>query len=143
LGPYDLSTAALGDEPKLVVDLYTGARYTHIDVDLDLNLGPGRSSSGDEGWIDPIVGLRTMWQLTPRWSVTAYGDVGGFGVGSDFSWLANGLVGYRFDLFGKKDSKFLFGYRALYQDYSSGSGDNKFAWDVTIHGPLIALAVEF
>jgi hypothetical protein len=143
LGPYDLSSAALSDEPKLVVDLYAGARYTHIDVDVNLNLGPGRSSSGDEGWIDPIVGVRTMWQLTPRWSITAYGDVGGFGVGSDFSWLANGLVGYRFDLFGEKDSKFLVGDRALYQDYSSGSGGNKFAWDVTIHGPLIALAVEF
>ena len=143
LGPYDLSSAAESDGPLLIVDPYAGARYTHIDVDVDLNLGPGRSSSGDEEWIDPIVGLRTIWQLTPRWSVTAYGDVGGFGVGSDFSWLASGLVGYRFDLFGDKDSKFLVGYRALYQDYSSGSGDNKFAWDVTIYGPVMALAVEF
>ncbi|MDH3596004.1 MAG: hypothetical protein OEM93_14275 [Rhodospirillales bacterium] len=145
LGPYDLSSAVESDGPLLIVDLYAGARYTHLDVDVDLDLGPGpsRSLAGDEGWIDPIVGLRTMWQLTPRWSITAYGDVGGFGVGSDFSWLANALVGYRFDLFGEKDSKFLVGYRALYQDYSSGSGGNKFAWDVTIHGPLVALAVEF
>lgn len=147
LGPYDLSSAAESDGPLLIVDPYVGARYTHldVDVDLDLELGPGRSRSleADEGWIDPIVGVRTMWQLTPQWSVTAYGDVGGFGVGSDFSWLANALVGYRFDLFAEKDSKFLFGYRALYQDYSSGSGENKFAWDVTLHGPLVALAIEF
>ena len=103
----------------------------------------GATSEDNEQWIDPIVGVRTIWQLTPRWSFGAYGDVGGFGVGSDFSWLANGLVGYRFDLLSEKDSKFLFGYRALYQDYSDGSGASKFEWDGILHGPLFALAMEF
>lgn len=141
LGPYDLDGAAGSDGPQLVVDPYAGARYTYLDVDLDFS--PGPSVGGDEEWVDPIFGLRTILQLTPEWSLSAMGDIGGFGVGSDFQWMANGLAGYRFGLFGENDSKFLFGYRALAQDYSDGSGANKFEWDVTLHGPIFALAIEF
>jgi hypothetical protein len=141
LGPYNLNSAARSDGPQLVIDPYAGVRYTYLDVDLDLN--PGPTIGGDEQWIDPIVGVRTIWQLNPHWSFTAYGDVGGFGVGSDFSWLANAMMGYRFGLFGENDSKFLFGYRALYQDYSTGSGANKFEWDATLHGPIFALVIDF
>jgi hypothetical protein len=31
----------------------------------------------------------------------------------------------------------------LYQDYSSGSGDDKFEWDVTLYGPVIGLVIQF
>lgn len=37
----------------------------------------------------------------------------------------------------------LVGYRALSQDYKKGSGENKFVWDVIIHGPIIGLAIDF
>jgi hypothetical protein len=90
-----------------------------------------------------LVGLRTLWQLTPSWGVTAGGDIGGFGVGSDFQWMATGLVTYRFGLFGDDNAKFGAGYRAVYQDYSDGSGANKFEWNVTLHGPVFALGIEF
>jgi hypothetical protein len=142
LGPYNLDSAAQGDGPRLVIDPYAGARYTHLDVDLDLSL-TGLTIGASEEWIDPIVGVRAILQFTPEWSLSAYGDVGGFGVGSDFQWLANVTLGYRFGLFKENDAKFLFGYRALYQDYSSGSGTNKFEWDGFLHGPVIALAIEF
>ncbi len=70
LGPYNLDATAGSDGPQLVVDPYAGARYTYLDVDLDLS--PGPTLGGDEQWIDPIVGLRTIWQLTPRWSFSAW-----------------------------------------------------------------------
>ena len=141
LGPWDLDSAAGDDGPQLIIDPYVGVRYTYLDVDLDIGGGP--NLGGDQDWVDPIVGLRTLWQLTPRWGVTAGGDIGGFGVGSDFQWMATGLVSYRFGLFGENNSRFLFGYRALHQDYSTGSGTNKFEWDVTLHGPIFAVAIEF
>jgi len=50
---------------------------------------------------------------------------------------------FRFGLFGEKDSKVLLGYRALYQDYKSGSGSDKFEWEGTLHGPIFALVIEF
>jgi hypothetical protein len=31
----------------------------------------------------------------------------------------------------------------MYQDYTNGSGDNKFEWDVTLHGPILGLVIEF
>ncbi len=90
LGPWDLDSAARDDGPQLIIDPYVGVRYTYLDVDLDIGDGP--NLGGDQDWVDPIVGLRTLWQLTPRWGVTAGGDIGGFGVGSDFQWMATGLV---------------------------------------------------
>jgi hypothetical protein len=57
--------------------------------------------------------------------------------------MATGLVTYRFGLFGDDNAKFAAGYRALYQDYSDGSGADKFEWDVTLHGPVFALGIEF
>ncbi len=141
LGPWDLDSEAGDDGPQLIVDPYAGVRYTYLDVDLDIS--GGSNLSGDQDWFEPIVGLRTLWELSPRWGVTAAGDIGGFGIGSDFAWQAIGLVSYRFGLFGENNSRFLFGYRALHQDYSTGSGANKFEWDVTLHGPIFALAIEF
>jgi hypothetical protein len=141
LGPWDLDSEAGDDSPQLIVDPYAGVRYTYLDVDLDISGGPSLGKSQD--WVEPIVGLRTLWELSPRWGVTAAGDVGGFGVGSDFAWQAIGLVNYRFGLFGDDNARFAAGYRALHQDYSNGSGANKFEWDVTLHGPIFALAIEF
>ena len=143
LGPWDLDSEAGDDGPQLIVDPYVGVRYTYLDVDLDISNGFNRNVSKDEDWFEPIVGLRTLWQLSPRWGLTAAGDIGGFGVGSDFAWQALGLASYRFDLFGDSDAKFAAGYRALHQDYSNGSGANKFEWDVTLHGPIFALAIQF
>jgi hypothetical protein len=70
------------------------------------------------------------------------GDIGGFGVGSDFAWDAFGVIGYRFSLFGQENSGVIAGYRALSQDYTDGSGRDKFQWDVTLHGPILGLFVQ-
>lgn len=48
-----------------------------------------------------IVGVRTLWDLSERWSIDLGGNIGGFGVGADFSWMDYLLGGYRFTLFGK------------------------------------------
>jgi len=141
LGPWNLDSEAGDDSPKLIVDPYAGVRYTYLEVDLDIGGGP--DLSGDEEWVDPIVGLRTLWQLTPSWGVTAAGDIGGFGVGSDFQWMATGLIRYRFGLFGDDNAQFGAGYRALYQDYSDGSGADKVEWDVLLHGPVFTVGIEF
>lgn len=137
LGPYPLDSGG----GALVLDPYAGFRYTLIDVDLDIS--GQRNESADQQWVDPIVGLRSILQLTPRWNLTAFGDVGGFGVGSDFTWQAAGVVGYRFGLFGEGDAQVLGGYRAIGQDYSDGDGDSEFKWDVVYHGPVLGLSVTF
>jgi hypothetical protein len=93
--------------------------------------------------VDPLVGARAHFHLSERWSLSLEGNVGGFGVGSDFAWHASGAIGYRFSLFGEDNARLLGGYRALSQDYETGSGDDKFEWDVTLHGPIVGLAIAF
>ena len=142
LGTWTLSDAAGKDRPAVSFDGLLGARYTYLDARLDIK-GFG-DVSGNESWLDPLIGARAILDLSERWELSLQGNVGGFGVGSDFTWGAYGDIGYRFSLFSKKNNaRFVAGYRVLYQDYSSGSGDNEFKWDVTMYGPVTGLVIEF
>ncbi|MGD8261465.1 MAG: hypothetical protein PVF14_20425 [Desulfobacterales bacterium] len=53
------------------------------------------------------------------------------------------MIGYRFNLFGDKNARVLAGYRAVSQDYTDGSGRDKFQWDITMHGPILGLDTGF
>ena len=148
LGPWNLSSEHGDAGPKLIVDPYVGGRYTYVDADLKLRTNGPRitgdlTPSASKDWFDPIVGVRTIWQFTPNVHLMALGDVGVFG-DSDTSWQVAGLLGYRLGIFGGHDNgQVLVGYRALHQDYSDGSGRNKFKWDGTLKGPVIGLTINF
>ena len=142
LGTWDLSQTPANAVPSVTVDAMAGARYTYLDMKLDLK--GFRSASGDKAWVDPLVGARAIFDLSERWAASLTGNLGGFGVGSDFAWHAWGLLGYRFSLFSKDNNAAVFGgYRALSWDYTDGSGDDKFEWDVTLHGPILGLQIGF
>jgi hypothetical protein len=151
LGPYGLGKATgEGTHRAVAVDPYIGGRYTDLDLTLDIttvNRLTGNttfSSFQDKvDWTDPIVGARTTWDLGKRWDIVAGGDVGGFGVGSEFTWSATVLGSYRFRFSRHVDGNLLFGYRALYQDYREGSGSDLFEYKATLHGPVVGLAIEF
>lgn len=142
LGP--TSKAEFSEPTETVLDLYAGARVTSLSVELDpatLN-----SVSGDRTWADPIIGarvgipLRELVDLPFR--LVAGGDVGGFGVASDFTWSATAYIAYDFRLFGTPAS-ILLGYRAVGWDYTTGEGSNEFTWDLIQHGALLGLSVRF
>jgi len=151
-GPWDLDSSNGKTDKLLIVDVMAGVRYTYlqINVDLDRKSGapipelPGHiSEDGDKSWVDPIVGGRMTYVLSPQWMVSVLGDIGGFGVGSDFAWMVTAGVGYNFKAFGDRDSQFYAGYRAMNMDYSDGSGEDKFEWDVTLKGPVVSMGVAF
>lgn len=142
LGPWRLDVDDGASDASLVLEPFAGVRYTYVDAELDSNVD-ALNVSRDKDWVDPIVGARAILQMSPNWTVTAVGDVGGFGVGSELTWQALGLVGYDFDMFAEKNASFAAGYRALAQDYESGSGAGAFTWDVVYHGPLLALSIRF
>lgn len=141
LGTWDLWEVPGKKAPAVTVDTLFGARYTYLEIELDIE--GFDDPEGDQDWIDPLVGLRTLWDLSERWTLALEGAVGGFGVGSDFAWHAHGLIGYGFGLFGQDNATVFGGYRALSQDYDDGHGNNKFEWDVTLHGPIAGLRIEF
>lgn len=149
-GFYQLAEIPVGQEKGgvLSLDLLAGGRYWYLstDVDIGLVLDANRntiarniSQSGSRDWIDPFIGLRTRIQLTKNLMVVVRGDIGGFGVGSDFSWNVAGYFGYR----ASEMISLWAGYRALGIDYKCGSGNNKFVYDMTFQGPVLGIGFRF
>ena len=114
------------------VDLLFGLRYT--DQETEVAPTPIKIS---QNWTDPVFGARWWWRFADRWSLVARGDIGGFGVGSDFTWQALALVDWK----PFKHVSFAGGYRALYQDYEDGSGPALFKYKATLHGPLLGVNI--
>ncbi|MDB4303708.1 hypothetical protein N9934_02840 [Desulfosarcina sp.] len=124
-------------------DLIGGLRYTIVENDLDLVLYPsGESFPGDtrnlnekESWTDPVFGVRVLAPFSKKWSFFGYGDIGGFGIGSDITYQA--LAGIRWQ-FSKVVSAKL-AYRYLYQDFE----EDDFKWDMSYQGPVIGIGFSF
>ena len=53
-----------------------------------------RSVNPGGGWADPLIGGRYHRDLGNGWGLTAYGDVGGFGVGAHTDWQVLGTIDY-------------------------------------------------
>lgn len=123
------------------VELFGGARAVDLDTRLATTLpvvGAVAAEDGDS-WVDPIVGVGYRKDLTNRWQLGLSGDIGGFGVGSDFSWSTQGWLRFRAsELFSVTA-----GYRVLDIDYEDGNGAGRFAYDVTSAGPMVAVAWQF
>lgn len=126
---------------RLAVEPLLGARWTYLRAEIQLsgvaavNLPQADRS---ESFFDPIFGVRIGSALSENWLAFIESDVGGFGVGSDYSWNIQGYVGYRMTMFGIP-TVLNVGYRALHQRYEDGD----FRWDVTQHGPILGLAYHF
>lgn len=92
-------------------------------------------ASADVNWIDPIIGLRAQYDLTEKWYLAAKSDIGGFGVGSDFTWTAQATVGYQIN----ESVSTEIGYRYMDSDFTDGA----FVYDVAEHGVYLGLNVRF
>lgn len=131
---------AFGAPRVFSISPLAGLRWTRLDGDLSgkINNGPTREFSDSKQWLDPFVGARADIDLSSRWNLMIEGDVGGFDVGSKITLNGQAYLGYRTHFLGHETILRL-GYRALYQDYSSGG----FAWDVTQHGPVLGASMKF
>ena len=106
--------------------------------------GPGilpteRTRSGTQDWWDPIVGANLGLPLGKNFSLDLRSDVGGFGVGSDFTWQVFPYLNWRFAEWGSLQA----GYRWLYMDYETGSGASRFKYDMLNQGPQIGFTFHF
>lgn len=126
--------------PGFTIDVYGGGRYSYLELDLDTAGAPSVNQS--KNWLDPIVGGRIGVHFSPSVFLLFAGDVGGFGVGSDFAWSITGLFGYKWQS-GTVEWAVLAGYKALGQDYTTGSGAQRSRWDTTMHGPVLGFSVRF
>lgn len=91
--------------------------------------------SRTDDWFDPYVGLRARYNFNERFYFTVKGDVGGFSVGSQFTWQVEGALGCHLtqNIFAE------LGYRALGVDYQQ---DN-LTYDMITHGAQATVGIEF
>ncbi len=115
-------------------DFLGGVRYTKLEPDITIG-SPPPTFSLTEDWYDPIIGVRYFYDFGNKWMLSLRGDIGGFGVGSDFTWNVGALVHFQ----PWKNAGFIAGYRALDQDYESGSGLSRFKYDMRLAGPVFAI----
>jgi len=115
-----------------------------LDIrDLQISGSRAIAKSGDVSWVDPLVGLRWRYRFAPDKEFVVRGDVGGFGVGSEFSWQAVALFDWEIYRAQGVTWKADIGYRALSVDYSQGSGRTLYQYDMVQHGPIFGISATF
>jgi hypothetical protein len=137
IGTFALSYRVFDAKPAFL-DVFAGARvYSfYSEIVLRPNLGQqGVKASGTNTWADPIVGLRGRYYVSRAVFLNGYGDVGGFGAGSELSWQVLGAIGVQ----AARWCDVQLGYRALGFEY--GSGNRK--QEITTHGPIIGATIRF
>lgn len=126
ISPYVEGTVSLG--------------YFDLSTDLRVRVLQQRvEASRDASWVDPLVGLNIVVPFTGKWTYTLRGDVGGFGVGSDFTW-------HMITTFRRQNTEkfaWYLGYRVIAFDYEDGRGQNYQRYDLRQHGPGVGVAFSF
>ena len=81
---------------KIKIDALTGFRYWHLGQTLEFSPSRlGLSFNGSQNWADPLVGGRIEVPLSPKLAVSIFGDVGGWGAGSQLDYQIGGILGYK------------------------------------------------
>jgi hypothetical protein len=145
---YDFYTSPclVGNMPELTLEALGGARamYLRTGIQLGVDLPPPlpaitRREDVSKYWVDPFVGGRVLWRPSEKWLLGFRTDFGGFTVNSQFTFNVNAEVAYKINSWLTVNG----GYRALYTDYTNGSGNDKYALNMWIHGPWMGMGAEF
>jgi len=125
------------DNGPVTVDLLAGGRLngnkqkvSYHGVLLDL------SASVSKTWIDPIVATRVNAPLGGKFGMSLYGDMGGFGIGSKFTW--QGILAGTYQINHKMTVGL--GWRYFQINYHDNDG---FIYDVHQTGPILSLRTVF
>lgn len=122
------------------VEALASLAYFDVDTALEVRvLQQTLRATRQASWVDPLIGLQYSVPVGEKWTYNLRGDVGGFGVGSQFTWhMATTLrrrVSDKFDWY--------IGYRVIAYDYREGSGRDSQHYDLTQQGPGIGVAFSF
>ena len=158
---YEVARWQSGSGSMTALDVMGSARYWNQEVDLsmrltgtltvdlpDLGLQFQRSRraavarTGSLEWVDPVVGARIRHEIAQGKELRLEGDVGGFGVGSEFSWQAVATYGFDVNCFGTPLHTVI-GYRALAVNYSEDGRFGENALDIVQHGPVMGVTFNW
>jgi hypothetical protein len=122
---------------RIPIDIVAGGRYAYLSTTIGLTAGalPARTQSASEGWWAPFIGVRAQLPLADKWSLTGYGDFGGFDGYANTQWQLLGAVNY--DI-----SKLLVarvGYRYISVEYIH----DKLSMDMAYSGAFLGAGFRF
>jgi hypothetical protein len=142
VGRWAVDHTATDDLPPrdMTLTLYGGARFTSISIEIDFPILPTVSNS--RTWVDPMIGAKFTYPFSQNWSMVIGGDIGGFGAASDFAWAALAAISWDFHI-KSMPSSLQFGYLAIGDDYTTGSGSDRFEWDTVLHGVMMNFVMRF
>ena len=108
---YQLDTVILQADatfyPHETLSFLAGLRAFDLDQKLTFPTQPAEEASTTV--VDPVFGAVGLWDLSEHWRFAMRGDVGGFGVSSEFTFQLSMFFGWRFSQNWSLD----FGYRVL------------------------------
>jgi hypothetical protein len=87
--------------------------------------------------VDPLVGGRIETSLSSKFVATVFGDVGGWGTGSQLEYQVGGVLGYKL----KETTTLQAGYRYLAVDYRGG-GVRQPVFDAHMSGILLGVTFD-
>ncbi len=124
------------EDPTVQVDVAGGFRWFSTETQFTLSPGalPGRTTTVDADWTDPVVGARARFKFSDRWTGTAFLDYGGFSSDSE-TWqvllTADYSINERWMIRG--------GYRYIKFDHEINGNDFTFSQS----GPVIGATYRF
>ena len=120
------------------LEVIGGVRY--IDQDIKVTTPQPQLVIGDS-WVDPFIGLRYLGPINDSWNWLLRGDIGGFGVGSDFAWRIDAGATYRF----AKQWEAAIWYKILDMDYETGTAGTPsiYKWDGSESGVTFGIGYYF
>ena len=124
----------IAETQKSSFNLLAGGRYLSMDADLKYDIGSvntGRESESGSNW-DFIVGARGKTDLSDKWYIHYYADIGTGN--SDMTWQAIAGINYRFS---KVD--LTLGYALMDWDFDKKS----MIKDMTLKGPYAGIKFRF
>lgn len=119
-------TKAMSWEP------YIGLRYVYGDNRITLE--PNAFARGNESWVHPIIGSRSVFYLTPNFNLWYRSGFGGMGTRT-YSFLTEVFGSYAFT----RHFSTKVGFRLLSFWGNNGSSTNRFATNLTNYGAVIGL----
>jgi hypothetical protein len=128
------------DQPVQTIDAGLGFRFWGISTDTILNgraFIPTISVSRSGSWTDPLIAARYHRDFCNGFGLTAYGDVGGFGIAAHADWEITGTLDYTL----KPWLDVHLGYRSLNVNYSASR--IPLGFNVHEKGPIIAATLRF
>jgi hypothetical protein len=112
-------------------------------VNINLNaIGGGTNNKAKEltqTWFDPMLVARVKNKPGQKFIYQLRGEIGGFGIGSDLAWQIQAYAGYRFS----KLFQVTGGYRVISLDYTTGSGESRFMYNIDTFGPVVRFGFNF